>query len=129
MKTLSKEDIEYLNKGTGLMRAVVADVLEADYPEEYIKDIAQNGCISGMVAGLVYYEDTTAFYEKHREDIWDLFYADMQSIGYNSIPEMIASLNGAKDVGSDAQLKNLLAWYGYERAISDIADYLERRKI
>ncbi len=38
----------------------------------------------------------------------------------DSIPDLIASFNGAKDVGSPAQLKNLLAWWAAEEVCRGI---------
>ena len=126
MKELTQEQIEYLKQGTELMKAVVDDILnqDKDYQEGYITDVLEHGCQSGVVSSLIYYNDTADFYNKYSDDIYNLLYADMQDFGYQSIPEMIASLNGAKDVGSDEQYKNLLAWYGYERTMQDIHDTL-----
>ena len=126
MKELTQERIEYLKQGTELMKAVVDDILnqDKDYQQDYINDVLKHGCQSGAVSSLIYYNDTADFYNKYSDDIYNLLYADMQDFGYQSIPEMIASLNGAKDVGSDEQYKNLLAWYGYERTMRDIHDTL-----
>jgi hypothetical protein len=126
MKTLTKKWVDYFNQGTELMKAVVDDILnqDKDYRQDYITDVLKHGCQSGVVSSLIYYNDTADFYNKYSDDIYNLLYADMQDFGYQSIPEMIASLNGAKDVGSDEQYKNLLAWYGYERTIQDIHDTL-----
>ena len=126
MKELTQERIEYLKQGTELMKAVVDDILnqDKDYQQDYITDVLKHGCQSGVVSSLIYYNDTSDFYNKYSDDIYNLLYADMQDFGYQSIPEMIASLNGAKDVGSDEQYKNLLAWYGYERTMRDIHDTL-----
>ena len=126
MKELTQERIEYLKQGTELMKAVVDDILnqDKDYQQDYIKDVLEHGCQSGVVSSLIYYNDTADFYNKYSDDIYNLLYADMQELGYKTIPEMVASLNGAKDVGSDEQYKNLLAWYGYERTMQDIHDML-----
>lgn len=126
MKALSKKWVDYFNQGTELTKAVISDILnqDRDYQQEYIKDVLKHGCQSGVVSSLIYYNDTADFYNKYSDDIYNLLYADMQELGYKTIPEMIASLNGAKDVGSDEQYKNLLAWYGYERTMKDIHDTL-----
>ena len=124
METLTKKWMDYFEQGTKLTRAVIDDILEQDNQQGYIKDVLEHGCQSGVVSSLIYYNDTTAFYDKYNEDIYNLLYVDMQDFGYQSIPEMVASLNGAKDVGSDEQYKNLLAWYGYERSMQDIYNTL-----
>lgn len=41
-------------------------------PEErktYLQDLAQHGAISGMVGGLIYYSETTQFFNEHRDEI------------------------------------------------------------
>ncbi|UVD43067.1 hypothetical protein [Enterococcus phage TJE1] len=41
-------------------------------PEErktYLQDLTQHGAISGMVSGLIYYNETTQFFNEHRDEI------------------------------------------------------------
>lgn len=41
-------------------------------PEErktYLQDLAQHGAISEMVSGLIYYNETTQFFNEHRDEI------------------------------------------------------------
>lgn len=41
-------------------------------PEErkiYLQDLTQHGAISGMVGGLIYYSETTQFFNEHRDEI------------------------------------------------------------
>ena len=41
-------------------------------PEErktYLQDLTQHGAISGMVSGLIYYSETTQFFNEHRDEI------------------------------------------------------------
>ena len=41
-------------------------------PEErktYLQDLTQHGAISGMVSGLIYYHETTQFFNEHRDEI------------------------------------------------------------
>ena len=41
-------------------------------PEErktYLQDLTQHGAISGMVGGLIYYHETTQFFNEHRDEI------------------------------------------------------------
>tara|TARA_R100000908_G_C3706431_1_gene114802 strand:+ start:274 stop:642 length:369 start_codon:yes stop_codon:yes gene_type:complete len=78
------------------------------------KEVLEHGCVNGCVPQLIYYKDTCAFYDYYQNEIWDMLYDAANNYGSESILHFIASLNGAKDVGSDDQLSNLLAWWAVE---------------
>lgn len=77
----------------------------------YMQDILTHGCVTGAVGGLIYYKDTVRFYEEHKDAIWELIF-DMKA--GESCLSFILSLNGANNVASDEQFKNLLAWFSFE---------------
>jgi len=81
--------------------------------KDYKRDIAEHGANLGY-PGITYYRDTVALYDKFTDEIWDALYDEAEGNG-QTILELIASFNGAKDVGSDDQFKNLLVWYMCER--------------
>ena len=89
-----------------------------------LSDLQQNGCVSGMVGCLIYYRDTCAFYEKHKEEIWDLLEECREMSGEKTIPAFIATLNGAEQVGSHDQLENLLAWFAFEETAARLSGRL-----
>jgi hypothetical protein len=130
-KYVSKERLRGLLGENELKDKVLNDLIE-HYNDNngkdtylWMSDILTHGCVSGMIGDLVYYTDTTAFYEKYKEEIWDLLEDTRQSFGNKNITEVIAGLNGADDVGSDEQFKNLLAWFAYEETTRNIANELE----
>ena len=130
-KTVSKAKLKELLGENQLKDKVLYDLIE-NYDDnggkgtyDWMSDILTHGCVSGMIGDLVYYTDTTAFYEKYKEEIWDLLEDTRQSFGNKNITEVIAGLNGADDVGSDEQFKNLLAWFAYEETTRNIANELE----
>lgn len=96
-----------------------------DDPKGYLDDVTQHGCQSGMVPGMVYYHDTVAFYDQHEELIWELLYAEHQAMGEGNILTYIAQLNGADNVGSGDQFKNLLAWWAYEHCAYQLQTRIE----
>ena len=110
---------------TDLEKAVAQDAMDQSdgNPKGWLEDVSQHGCQSGIVSGMIYYNETVAFYDAHVEDIWNKLYEDAEGAGQN-IPELIASFNGAKNVGSHDHLLNLLAWYAYESAARAILDRL-----
>ena len=75
-----------------------------------IKDVVQHGCSGGTISELIYYADTSAFYEKYKEEIWQRLSDMADDLGCDSILHLIVTFNGSKEVGSHLQLKNLLAW-------------------
>jgi hypothetical protein len=40
--------------------------------EEFFRDLARGGCISGMVGTLIYYTDTHKFFDSHYYEIMDI---------------------------------------------------------
>jgi len=80
--------------------------------KDYYKDIVGHGCIAGF-PGLTYYTDTAKLYEKFKDDIFSMLDDDAENQGV-TIPELIASFNGAKDVFDSGTLENLLVWYAAE---------------
>ena len=85
-----------------------------------IKDVVQHGCSGGTISELIYYADTSAFYDKYKEEIWDRLSNMADDMGCESILHLIATFNGAKEVGSPLQLKNLLAWWAAEDVCREI---------
>mgnify|MGYP003138375954 FL=1 len=80
---------------------------------ESAEDISNHGCVNGF-SGIIYYSETVAKYDKYQEEIWERLYEDALAHGQN-ILEFIATFNGAKDVGSNDQFKNLCVWYYIEQ--------------
>ena len=85
-----------------------------------IKDVVQHGCSGGTISELIYYADTSAFYEKYKEEIWRRLSDMADDLGCDSILHLIVTFNGAKEVGSHLQLKNLLAWWAAEEVCRGI---------
>ena len=84
-----------------------------------LADLCNHGAQNGF-SGLIYYPETTALYNQYRDDIWDMLEEDRIQLGYQTCLELIASFNGAKNVGSENQYKNLLVWYAAERIAFEI---------
>ena len=81
---------------------------------DYLNDVINYGCASGVVSGLVYYNNTTSFYREYESEIWGALYNDSSNHGI-SLLDFIGGLRGVKDVCNELQFMNLLAWYYYER--------------
>ena len=88
--------------------------------EGQIADVVLEGCQSGIVSELIYYADTESFYKKYCEEIWDRLSNMADDMGEPSILHLIVTFNGSKEVGSDLQLRNLLAWWACEDVCREI---------
>ena len=84
-----------------------------DNLSESAEDISNHGCVNGF-SGVTYYSETVAKYDKYQEEIWNSLYEEAQNEGIN-ILQLISSFNGAKDVVSNDQFKNLMVWYYIEK--------------
>ena len=75
-----------------------------------ISDIAKHGC-SGGVAGIIYYDETTAFHDQHEEEIWQMIgdQADDNGLKNGEFLQHVTS-----DPGSLKNVKNDLVWWAVE---------------
>lgn len=92
---------------------ILVDMLDTDINNEEvlttIEDIINHGCASGIVPALIYYKDTEAFFDRHVDEIFDL-YNDLK-FEYGEI---------------DIELsRNNLAWLSFEAMAQNILDELE----
>ena len=85
-----------------------------------IEDVTRHGCSGGTISELIYYADTSAFYEKYKEEIWRRLSDMADDLGCDSILHLIVTFNGSKEVGSDLQLRNVLAWWAAEEVCRGI---------
>ena len=85
-----------------------------------IEDVTRHGCSGGTISELIYYADTSAFYEKYQDEIWRRLGDQADDLGADSILHLISTFTGVKDVGSPLQLKNLLAWWAAEEVCRGI---------
>ena len=88
--------------------------------EGQIADVILEGCQSGIVSELIYYADSEAFYEKFKEEIWQRLSNMADDMGEPSILHLIVTFNGSKEVGSELQLRNLLAWWACEDVCREV---------
>ncbi len=73
---------------------------EPEYIAGFFRDLANHGCISGMVSSLVWYSDTHRFF--------DTFYYEIMEIMENLARE------GIKFEFTGEDLKNRLSWLAFE---------------
>ena len=133
----TKQNVAKLNQQAidnldDLMESVTSYVLrhweEYDDPKQIPLEVLEHGCVSGIVSGLVWYSDTTAYYAKNKDEINKLLYEKMDEWGVYSLNE-IFSHDPSWDEEDPLALydynQNLLAWFGFEETMRNFAREFE----
>ena len=85
-----------------------------------MENLMQYGCVSGMIPNLIYYEDTTNFYNKYKSRINEM----ISNIGI-PMEEIFGDRFDEEDpLVLDITNKNLLAWFGFEETTSQIYEQI-----
>ena len=124
MKKFTKKALRELKKvnqfNTKLEKRVISDLLNTGLSTEelkdHIKDIVQCGCISGIVSSLVYYSDTTRFFNCYRQEILTM----LTDPDKNIYSEYTYLLDQKK---YSILEKNNLSWFAYDNTVIRIAFY------
>ena len=124
MKKFTKKALRELKKvnqfNTKLEKRVINDLLNTGLSieelKDHIKDIVQCGCISGIVPSLVYYSDTTKFFNCYRKEILSM----LQDPDKNIYSEYTYLLDQKK---YGILEKNNLSWFAYDNTVIRIAFY------
>ena len=85
--------------------------------EEVINEVIQYGCVTGIVPSLIYYHQTEAFFNRHKDAINELAHELSEDL-YGNPFEIYHNLNGGCS-------KNNMAWFGFEEVTRMIAEELE----
>ena len=98
----------------------IKDWILNNLDEGQVAEVVLHGCAGGVVGELIYYADSCAFYDKYKEEIWQRLWDSWSDFGGDSVLHFIATFNGADDVGSDDQFRNLLAWWACEDVCREV---------
>lgn len=109
-----------LNK---LERKVLRIVNEEDEPQDFLQDVCQYGCQSGMVSELIYYTDTLKWFAKYRSEIEDQL-IDLKD-GCDMTQDQLNGWDESDPFVRETNNRNLLAWFSFETVCSDILISLE----
>lgn len=101
------------NQPCTLAAAVAQEALDydADDIRSFFKDLLTHGCISGMISSLIYYADTAKFFDRHYVEIEDMRFQYLE--------------NGGEPLRVEGDLKNHMAWFGFEQTAQRLVDELE----
>ena len=104
------------------MTTINSWLLQGEKEERFlISDIAKHGCAGG-IGGLVYYKETSAFYDDHEAEIWAMVSDAADAAG---IANGLMLYNICKNPDSLEILKNDLVWWAVEVAAQDLLENLE----
>ncbi len=85
-------------------------------------DVLHHGCQSGIVGELIYYSDTVNFYKQYRQEINEILYETMNETGLYAPSELFGDKWDKEDpLAQDTYNQNLLAWFGFEETLRNIA--------
>ena len=127
MKKFTKKALRELKKvnqfNTKLEKRVINDLLATKLSttelKYYINDIVNYGCVSGCVSSLIYYKDTTRFFNNYRQEIFKMLKEPEKIIFY------FDSSSWLDQKRYTTEEKNNIVWFIYENIIYRIADYFE----
>ena len=112
-------------KGQNSLKDYVIDYfLDEDNVKQQMKDLQQYGCQSGMIGTLIYYYDTERFYNRYKDEINELANELVDSTGYNSLFDLIPSLEKDDQLMLDSHNQNTLAWFGFEETSNRLYEEL-----
>ena len=119
---------EILADSSAMEREVIEDVISSVDSVEELKsrldDILEHGCISGTVGNMIYYSDTVAFFERHKEEINNRLAELIESTGLN-LCELFKNFDNCDPLCLDTYNQNLFAWYAYEDVCANLRDMIE----
>lgn len=102
---------------------IILNHVDEDYFEGWFEDLMQNGCVSGMVGELIYYCDTTKFYEKHQERINEMIKDLLWEIGADCMYGIFGDKFDSEDpLCLETTNQNLLAWFAFEETARNLAN-------
>jgi len=104
------------------MTTINSWLMQGEKEERFlISDIAKHGCAGG-IGGLVYYRETSSFYDDHEAEIWAMVSDAADAAG---IANGLMLYNICKNPDSLEILKNDLVWWAVELAAQDLLENLE----
>jgi len=86
------------------------------------QDLRNSGCISGMVPEMVFYTDTVAFFERHKEAINALVKEGIDMTGEGSFISNFNNYDEEDPLYLEQQNQNNLAWYAFEETAYQLYD-------
>lgn len=101
-------------------------IVDYDDPKVAVEELLEYGCQSGVVSELIYYSDTTAYYEANKEAINELLYNTLDECGFKAPQELFGDKWDDEDPLAIYNCnQNLLAWFAFEETTRRMAGEFE----
>lgn len=101
-------------------------IQDYDDPKAAVEELLKYGCESGCVSELIYYSDTTAYYEANKEAINELLYNMLSECGLKSPADLFGDKWDDEDpLAIYDYNQNLLAWFAFEETTRRMAGEFE----
>lgn len=108
------------------LELIVSNADGYDSFESFLSDLLNNGCVSGMISELVYYNQTHEFAKSHSQEINELVHAHLSMVGFDSPAELFGEKWDKEDtLCLDNNNRNLLAWFAMEETAREIGISLD----
>ena len=124
VQKLTLENVKKIKNETGkkIVKYVCEYIIKrwGDYDDkkDIFLDVINCGCKSGVCRDLVFYEQTKRFYETYKHEISELFWKS----DFDNFTDLFGSDWDTYDpLALDENNQNLLAWFGFEETITNIA--------
>lgn len=86
------------------------------------KDVLNHGCQTGIVGHLIYYSDIAKYYKKHCAEISEM----LSDFAIRSPSDLFSGRWDEDDpLATEGHNQSLLAWFGFEEAMSYVAEKFE----
>ncbi len=92
----------------------------------FFKDFQRMGCASGMIIELIYYTDTKIFFAKYQDEINNVLYETMRSLGSTGLKDLFGEKYDEDDpLCLENQNINLIVWFAVEEVAFDFQSQME----
>ena len=124
VQKLTLENVEKIKNETDnklvsrVCRYIISNWDYYDDKKDIFLDVIKFGCKSGICRDLIFYGQTKKFYETFKFEINELIYKS----DYDNLADLFGSDWDIHDpLALDEDNQNLLAWFGFEETIHNIA--------
>ena len=130
LQKLTKQSLkDFKNESDNALTKCVCDYIINEWDDEHEDDnenillnIIEHGCANGSVHWLTYTSDILKFYEDFKNEIYDLLVGLLDDCGFKSPVELFGDKWDSTDpLAFYEDNQNLLAWFGFEETIRNIA--------
>lgn len=92
-----------------------------------MEDLQEHGCISGMINELMYYDDTSKFFDEYKDEINEIVSDLTQNLDFSLEGLFGSNFDKNDPLIIDYYNKNLLAWFSFEEVSNKIYEEVKEK--